>query len=69
MSVEREAGLRLWESKYRFQKDMLPAFVGEVFGRKVSSFRRMRESAVQRRSSDFLDWKKLELHTLYLSRQ
>ncbi|EPT03667.1 hypothetical protein FOMPIDRAFT_1028525 [Fomitopsis schrenkii] len=37
MSVEREAGLRLWESKYRFQKDMLPAFVGEVFGRKIFS--------------------------------
>ncbi|KZT12581.1 gamma-tubulin complex DGRIP91/SPC98 component [Laetiporus sulphureus 93-53] len=34
---EREGGLKLWESKYRFQKDMLPAFVGEVFGRKIFS--------------------------------
>lgn len=32
---EREGGLKLWESKYRFRKEMLPAFVGEAFGRKV----------------------------------
>ncbi|KAI0939289.1 hypothetical protein AcW1_004371 [Taiwanofungus camphoratus] len=37
MSREREAGLKLWESKYQFQKDMLPAFVGETFGRKIFS--------------------------------
>lgn len=35
ISGERESGLKLWESKYRFQKEMLPAFVGEAFGRKV----------------------------------
>ncbi|KAI0818726.1 Spc98 family-domain-containing protein [Irpex lacteus] len=34
---ERESGLKLWESKYRFQKEMLPAFVGEAFGRKIFS--------------------------------
>lgn len=33
----REEGLRLWETKYRFQKDMLPMFVGEAFGRKIFS--------------------------------
>ena len=37
-SDEHEGGLKLWEEKYRFQKDMLPAFVGEAFGRKVSLF-------------------------------
>ena len=36
MSTERESGLRLWEAKYRFRKDMLPMFVGEAFGKKVS---------------------------------
>lgn len=33
--IEREVGLRLWESKYQFRKEMLPTFVGEVFGKKV----------------------------------
>jgi gamma-tubulin complex component 3 len=36
MSADRESGLRLWETKYRFRKDMLPMFVGEAFGKKVS---------------------------------
>ena len=36
-SEEHAGGLQLWEQKYRFQKDMLPAFVGETFGRKVNS--------------------------------
>ena len=35
LSGEQEIGLRLWEGKYTFEKDMLPAFVGEAFGRKV----------------------------------
>lgn len=35
LSSERDGGLKLWEGKYRFQKDMLPLFVGETFGRKV----------------------------------
>lgn len=29
-------GQKLWETKYRFRKEMLPAFVGESFGKKVS---------------------------------
>lgn len=33
---EKESGLRLWESKYTFREEMLPAFVGEEFGRKAS---------------------------------
>ena len=32
----RYGGLKLWETKYRFQKDMLPMFVGEAFGKKAS---------------------------------
>jgi gamma-tubulin complex component 3 len=38
VSGEREGGQRLWETKYRFRKDMLPMFVGEAFGRKASWF-------------------------------
>jgi gamma-tubulin complex component 3 len=30
-------GARLWEAKYQFQQDMLPLFVGETFGKKVST--------------------------------
>ena len=32
---ERESGLRLWQAKYKFRQEMLPAFVGEGFGNKV----------------------------------
>lgn len=34
-NMDREGGLRVWESKYKFRKEMLPMFVGETFGRKV----------------------------------
>ncbi|KAJ7638857.1 gamma-tubulin complex DGRIP91/SPC98 component [Roridomyces roridus] len=37
ISVERDGGLKLWESKYQFQEDMLPIFVGEAFGKKIFS--------------------------------
>ena len=30
-----ESGMRLWEGKYDFKKEMLPRFVGETFGKKV----------------------------------
>ena len=33
--IERGGELRLWESKYQFRKEMLPTFVGEIFGKKV----------------------------------
>lgn len=33
---ERESGLRLWQAKYKFRQEMLPAFVGEGFGNKES---------------------------------
>ncbi|KAK0206607.1 gamma-tubulin complex, component 3 [Desarmillaria ectypa] len=36
-SDKRENGLQLWQSKYQFQEDMLPMFVGEAFGRKILS--------------------------------
>ena len=35
LTEERESGLRLWQAKYKFRQEMLPAFVGEGFGRKV----------------------------------
>ncbi|OCH90974.1 gamma-tubulin complex DGRIP91/SPC98 component [Obba rivulosa] len=34
---QRESGLKLWETKYQFRKEMLPSFVGEAFGRKIFS--------------------------------
>lgn len=33
--LTREGGKELWESKYTFEGEMLPAFVGEAFGKKV----------------------------------
>ncbi|KAK7470598.1 Microtubule-nucleating Tub4p (gamma-tubulin) complex component [Stygiomarasmius scandens] len=36
-SWDRDGGLRMWEAKYEFQKEMLPMFVGEAFGRKIFS--------------------------------
>jgi gamma-tubulin complex component 3 len=36
LTGERESGLRLWQAKYKFRQEMLPAFVGEGFGNKES---------------------------------
>lgn len=41
ISGVHDGGLRLWETKYQFQKDMLPMFVGEAFGRKVHFLQRL----------------------------
>jgi len=38
LSDLRDNGQKLWETKYRFRKDMLPLFVGESFGRKVCEY-------------------------------
>lgn len=35
-SGTKEDGLKLWEAKYRFRKEMLPLFVGDAFGKKVT---------------------------------
>ena len=35
-SGTREDGLKLWDAKYRFRQEMLPIFVGDVFGKKVN---------------------------------
>lgn len=45
-SGEREGGLRLWEEKYQFQKEMLPMFVGEAFGKKVCIHRFYADGAI-----------------------
>ncbi|KAN0132638.1 Spc97 / Spc98 family domain containing protein [Lactarius tabidus] len=37
LTGERESGLRLWQGKYKFRQEMLPAFVGEGFGSKIFS--------------------------------
>jgi gamma-tubulin complex component 3 len=36
-TMEKEGGLRLWENKYQFRREMLPAFVDEAFGKKIFS--------------------------------
>ena len=46
ISNDREGGLRLWEAKYQFQKDMLPMFVGEAFGKKVCIHRFYADGAI-----------------------
>ena len=38
-SSESDPRSRLWEGKYQFRKEMLPSFLGEAFGRKVSWLR------------------------------
>lgn len=35
LSTDRDPRSKLWEAKYQFQKEMLPSFVGEAFGKKV----------------------------------
>jgi gamma-tubulin complex component 3 len=35
-SSESDPRSRLWEAKYQFRKEMLPSFLGEAFGKKVS---------------------------------
>lgn len=34
----KDAGIKLWESKYQFRTEMLPLFVGEASGKKVCRF-------------------------------
>ncbi|KAM6495845.1 gamma-tubulin complex DGRIP91/SPC98 component [Amanita muscaria] len=33
--TSREDGLKLWERKFHFEREMLPTFVGEAFGQKI----------------------------------
>ncbi|KAF6762275.1 gamma-tubulin complex, DGRIP91/SPC98 component [Ephemerocybe angulata] len=35
--LNKDAGIKLWESKYQFRKTMLPLFVGEASGKKIFS--------------------------------
>lgn len=62
-SSESDPRSRLWEAKYRFRKEMLPSFLGETFGRKVSGlcFLLMTGAGTDA-AVDLLDWKELELH-------
>jgi len=72
-SSEGDPRSRLWEAKYQFRKEMLPSFLGEAFGRKVSQpsffayfpvlvFPGVSNGGIV----DFLDRKKLELHQIQL---
>lgn len=70
MSTEHESGLRLWEAKYRFRKDMLPMFVGEAFGKKVSKIiRRATQPSKIGLSVDLFYRKEPQLYPIQLSRQ
>lgn len=64
ISGDREGGLRLWEAKYQFQKDMLPMFVGEAFGRKVGLYGGVRCNKLIENGTDLLDWQKLEFYPI-----
>lgn len=66
-SVEYQGGLRLWETKYVFRKEMLPAFVGEEFGRKVNYQFELAKYVADGSPADIFHWKKSELHPLQLS--
>ncbi len=60
----------LWEKKYIFVKEMLPSFVSEVFGKKVTRLDDCipDEGLTPYRAADLLDGQKHQLHSLQLSR-
>lgn len=64
LSREHQSGQKLWEGKFIFRKEMLPAFVGETFGRKVRS----QNSSLLRISmtlfADILHREELEFHSI-----
>lgn len=64
VSGDREGGLSLWQNKYQFRKDMLPAFVGEAFGKKVNSRVSPAQLATDKSVSDILNGKEFELYTV-----
>ncbi|EEB89290.1 hypothetical protein MPER_12628, partial [Moniliophthora perniciosa FA553] len=49
---DRERGLKLWEEKYRFRKEMLPMFVGETFGKKATTREKMSNTGGSLKYSD-----------------
>lgn len=62
-SSESDPRSRLWEAKYQFRKEMLPSFLGEAFGRKVSVlYFSSTAGASGDATTDFLHRKELELH-------
>ena len=64
---ESDQRSRLWEAKYQFRKEMLPSFLGETFGRKVSRLCRwLFFGANGGSTADFFNRKKLELHQIQL---
>jgi len=66
-SSEGDPRSRLWEAKYQFRKEMLPSFLGEAFGKKVSGLCfSLMVGASSDVTIDFLDWKELELHQIQL---
>ena len=66
VSGTREGGLKLWETKYHFQKDMLPNFVGEAFGRKVRPLWSGCMYCNDHYDLDFFHRKKFEFHSVQL---
>jgi hypothetical protein len=62
----------LWEKKYIFNKEMLPAFVSEAFGKKVQALQTLpRMSGIILTCAypalDFLNRQEYQLHPLQLS--
>lgn len=63
-SGTKEDGLKLWDTKYRFRQEMLPLFVGDAFGKKVSITRKYTNPYTENFLTDFLDGEKLEFYSL-----
>jgi hypothetical protein len=62
----------LWEKKYIFNKEMLPAFVSEAFGKKVQALQTLPAMSgiiltCAYPALDFLNRQEYQLHPLQLS--
>jgi gamma-tubulin complex component 3 len=64
LTGERESGLRLWQGKYKFRQEMLPAFVGEGFGNKVSYMNSYHTALNNSLFTDLLHWEESQFHSL-----
>ncbi len=60
-----DGGRKLWQDQYTFRKEMLPSFVDEAFGKKVTLS--VPVTARNSMPSDFLNWQKFEFHSVQLS--
>ncbi len=69
---EEVGSLKLWESKFVFRREMLPSFVSEEFGRKVSGHNFIMTGRqvdnVTCGEIDIFNGEELELYSVFMSR-